>query len=113
MKDAKAAIGDLKRGEHPPNGQPGAAPAMPVVRHRSRHRRLRVPDRPQPDGACDALTRTCEFSGGLPVHLVDEDVYRDRPSLVIGTVDKFATMAWRAGCRQPVLARRSPLRHRT
>ena len=48
--------------------------------------------------------RACEFSGGLPVHLVDEDVYRVRPSLVIGTVDKFAMMAWRAGCRQPVLA---------
>jgi hypothetical protein len=38
----------------------------------------------------------CEFAGGLPVHLVDEDVYRVRPSLVIGTVDKFAMMAWRA-----------------
>lgn len=40
---------------------------------------------------------TCAFSsiGGLPVHLVDSDVYRERPSLVIGTVDKFAMLAWR------------------
>jgi hypothetical protein len=38
---------------------------------------------------------SCHFSGGLPVHLVDEDVYRERPSLLIGTVDKFAMLAWR------------------
>lgn len=36
----------------------------------------------------------CAFRGGLPVHVVDEDVYRVRPELVIGTVDKFARMAW-------------------
>ncbi|SDS78565.1 Helicase conserved C-terminal domain-containing protein [Nocardioides scoriae] len=41
----------------------------------------------------------CEFADGLPVHLVDEDVYRERPSLVIGTVDKFAMMAWREQVR--------------
>lgn len=38
----------------------------------------------------------CAFHAGLPVHLVDSDVYRARPSLVIGTVDKFAMLAWRA-----------------
>lgn len=40
----------------------------------------------------------CRFGGNesLPVHLVDTDVYQNRPSLVIGTVDKFAMLAWRA-----------------
>jgi len=43
---------------------------------------------------------TCEFSthgsaGALPVHLVDDDLYRVRPTLVIGTVDKFAGLPWR------------------
>lgn len=37
----------------------------------------------------------CFYRHGLPVHIVDEDVYRERPSLVIGTVDKFAMMAWK------------------
>lgn len=37
----------------------------------------------------------CAFYSGLPVHLTDQDVYRERPSIVIGTVDKFAAMAWR------------------
>ncbi|MDR3081283.1 MAG: DNA helicase [Streptomyces sp.] len=37
----------------------------------------------------------CEFADGLPVHLVDEAVYAARPTLVIATVDKFASMPWR------------------
>ena len=36
---------------------------------------------------------------GLPVHVVDEDIYAVRPSIVIGTVDKFAMMAWRPEAR--------------
>ena len=42
--------------------------------------------------ACGAAE--CDFGSGLPVHLVDEDVYAARPELLIGTVDKFARMAW-------------------
>lgn len=44
----------------------------------------------------------CEFSQkpgdeetNLPVLVVDEDIYRRCPALVIGTVDKFARMTWR------------------
>jgi hypothetical protein len=39
---------------------------------------------------------TCELASGgqhLPVWTVDSDVYRERPSLVIATVDKFAQLA--------------------
>ena len=42
---------------------------------------------------------TCEFSGGLPVFVIDEDIYQARPSIVIATVDKFAQLAWRSDCR--------------
>ncbi|MEU6678311.1 helicase-related protein [Streptomyces sp. NPDC046925] len=38
---------------------------------------------------------SCDFREGLPVHLVDEAVYDARPTLVIATVDKFASMPWR------------------
>lgn len=43
----------------------------------------------------------CKFSrrSGLPVHVVDQDIYEVRPSIVIGTVDKFAMMAWRPQAR--------------
>ncbi|MFB8115490.1 helicase-related protein [Streptomyces sp. NPDC055962] len=37
----------------------------------------------------------CEFTDGLPVHLIDDTVYDARPTLVIATVDKFASMPWR------------------
>lgn len=43
---------------------------------------------------------TCEFHKGLPVYVIDEDVYERRPSLVIGTVDKFAMLAFRPGARR-------------
>jgi hypothetical protein len=41
--------------------------------------------------------RNCDFSKaqeGLPVYVVDQDLYRLRPTLVIGTVDKFAGLPW-------------------
>ena len=37
----------------------------------------------------------CPFEKELPVYVVDEDLYRVRPTLVIGTVDKFAALPWR------------------
>lgn len=52
----------------------------------------------------DKLGR-CEFSrakskdDGLPVIVVDDEIYRRPPSLLIATVDKFAMMAWRGQVR--------------
>jgi hypothetical protein len=41
----------------------------------------------------------CEFSEDMPIYLIDEDVYEFRPSMVIGTVDKFAMLAWQPKAR--------------
>ena len=36
----------------------------------------------------------CDFRGGLPLHVVDQAIYAARPTLLIGTVDKFALLPW-------------------
>ena len=43
--------------------------------------------------------RKCDFTDGLPVHVIDEDIYERRPAFLIATVDKFATLAWRPEAR--------------
>ena len=63
------------------------------------------PDDYEADDAAERVrvfcsSRRCDFarrrgsSDGIPVHTVDEQIYRHVPSLIIATVDKFAQMAW-------------------
>lgn len=37
----------------------------------------------------------CRFNDGLPVYEVDEDLYLQSPTFIVGTIDKFAMLAWR------------------
>ncbi len=66
---------------------------------------MQVYDAPKDIGRCvtycgDSLGQ-CEFSAakspreGVPVMLVDEEIYRRPPSLLIATVDKFAQLPWK------------------
>ena len=41
----------------------------------------------------------CEFAGGLPLNVIDEQIYANPPTILIGTVDKFAQMSWQEGAR--------------
>lgn len=45
------------------------------------------------DNAFCCSNEDCTFEEGLPVRLCDEDIYSDPPTLLFGTVDKFASIA--------------------
>lgn len=44
------------------------------------------------------LNPKCNFNetkGGLPIVLIDDDIYHKPPTVLFGTVDKFAALAWK------------------
>jgi hypothetical protein len=42
------------------------------------------------------LNKNCNFHNELPIKVVDEMLYEAPPTLLFGTVDKFAMLAWKA-----------------
>jgi hypothetical protein len=40
------------------------------------------------------INTKCHFQNGLPIQVVDENLYNNPPTLLFGTVDKFAMLAW-------------------
>ncbi|MBA8792842.1 hypothetical protein FHX74_000436 [Friedmanniella endophytica] len=60
--------------------------------HADRQRRRTVLFCGDPDGRC-AFSRA-RSTEGIPAVVVDEEIYRLTPALLIGTVDKFAALPW-------------------
>lgn len=46
---------------------------------------------------CTNTENGCDFSSGtgLPLYIIDDDIYDKTPTLVLGTVDKFATLPYK------------------
>ena len=40
------------------------------------------------------INSKCHFHNSLPIQVVDENLYKNPPTLLFGTVDKFAMLAW-------------------
>lgn len=43
------------------------------------------------------LNKDCPFCSGLPINVIDETIYRNRPTLLFSTVDKFAQVPLKKG----------------
>lgn len=106
LKQAAESLRQGNTGGRPTStGTPHQIVSCPWCGHEIRAHHVRVYEPPSEIGRCvtycgDA-TGSCDFSEakaskeGLPVMVVDEDIYRRPPSLLIATVDKFAQMPWK------------------
>lgn len=106
-EDARVALQALKRGE-PENKFvimrcPWCGAQMGPFKYTPRGRRpaTEVAGYTESDGTVvfKCPDAACDFSDRLPFYVIDDDIYDDRPSLVIGTVDKFAQLAWEPRAR--------------
>ena len=105
-----AAAADVLRqrnlgGKPSSSGTPRQITSCPWCGSEIQAQHVQVYEAPSDIGRCvtycgDDLGR-CEFTEknapkeGLPVMVVDEEIYRRPPSLLIATVDKFAQMPWK------------------
>lgn len=96
--DAKRAIDRLKKGQSPAKGNPKQLAACSWCGSALDSTHYWMGDYP-PRLVVGCRRPDCDFNKGLPVYLVDEDIYDYRPSLVLATSDKFASMPWRDQCR--------------
>jgi len=107
--EARSVLASLNRGDNYPGNKfvvlrcPWCAAQMGEIKSTGKKQRstLRVAGYVLRDNtvALCCPDQDCEFAGGLPIHVVDEDIYEDPPTLVIGTIDKFAMLAWRPEAR--------------
>ncbi|WP_222440172.1 helicase-related protein [Arthrobacter alpinus] len=94
IKEARTNLGKLRAGDSIVEGNPCQVEACPWCGARILVDNYQIRSKPFESLAVTCPNTECDFHAGLPIHIIDDDVYRVRPELVIGTVDKFARMAW-------------------
>ena len=97
MADARKKLNELFQGNEVEESNPVQLRACPWCGTRLGEEDYSV-SRPSTDPRMTVRcpSDACMFhsGSGLPVHVIDEEVYDVRPELVLGTVDKFAMTAW-------------------
>lgn len=97
--ESKEAISSLKNGESPRAGNPMQLTSCPWCGEKLTHTEWKTDELKQRT-LVGCSRKECEFSfensggGGLPVVVVDEEIYRQVPSVLLATVDKFARLPW-------------------
>lgn len=99
MAEVKAELGEFRKGS-------GASPCplaeCPWCKTRLGPSSLTLDDQKRPTAVIVGCENDkCPFcpanhQDGVPVVFVDEQIYRELPSFIVGTVDKFAMLPWRA-----------------
>lgn len=112
--DAKSNLNELKKGKRISNPFlitfcPWCGAKMgrlPLTKSRFEALKGKKSARPQPnfsvhgykiaDGRViiHCTDNECPFSEKLPIYVVDEDIYDNRPTFIIGTIDKFIQLVW-------------------
>lgn len=90
LLEAKDALQKLLAGEEVLEGNPYQLLACPWCGQNLTPRDYRVGVRLE----IRCSRAGCSFEGGMPLWIVDDDVYAEQPSLLIATVDKFARLPW-------------------
>lgn len=105
VSDAEQAIKDYRAGDAPGGGTPHQLTSCPWC-GTPIMAGMHLEPQPAPAGQgrvltyCGSLLDGCPFNRitspgeGLPVMVVDDDIYGRLPALLIATVDKFAQMPW-------------------
>ena len=98
--DAVAALGKLSKGETRENPFivlqcPWCGAQMGPVKTRNRFRILGYEkQRRLSTVKFRCYDSACDFNQELPLLVIDEEIYESPPTLLIGTVDKFALLPW-------------------
>lgn len=99
LSKARTAIQRLKDNQEVDKGNPVQLHACPWCGSKLTAWQYKViPQPPKMQARC--RDEDCPFNKiDIPVYLVDDDVYAYRPTLLIATSDKFATIPWRPDTR--------------
>jgi hypothetical protein len=104
MSDAVSSFNDLEQGRSKENpfimlkcpwcgaqmGPASAIKSAPIKGYKKKGRPSRI--------VFECHDSNCDFSTGefnLPLQVIDEEIYNNPPTLIIGTVDKFAMLPWK------------------